>query len=514
MSDSHRRNMASIYLDAAERGDVRQGQFAVNRGVDIRVSNEKGRTAAHLACRHGHCLFFVYLKDIGAPLLVPDRKGRMPWELGKTADLRLLFRELTYPEGSAPVQPVPRERSGTFSANTLTRAMKHRFLSLRLTRSPGDTPVLPDYEEEPLEAAASFPVPRPSTRLAPLTYRMPIPTDLFVLPEDATLIEDGGAILELPGWTKIDENAIRYGCKIGTGGTADVFIVTLDTTDIGSRLDTLIQSRLHAVGCTEIVAKSWAAKKNNFEHEVMVHELLSKSNHPNITPLLAWSWKEVVLGGTLGGTLIMPYFPDGDLRRGIHLGTLSSEMDMLSVIRQVGSGIALIHTHGIAHRDIKASNILLTLNRDAPPGRRYQARITDMGLARVPNSLNKTGISLVNLQGLSYRYAPPEAFMRWRHQGSEETTIEVDIAGDIYSYGMLMWEVLHGKDVWDGMNITSVQQALFMGRRPDFRDTPSASIVCNLKTIINNCWDDVPVKRPPINAILQSLFSLITNTIH
>jgi serine/threonine protein kinase len=110
-------------------------------------------------------------------------------------------------------------------------------------------------------------------------------------------------------------------------------------------------------------------------------------------------------------------------------GTLSDKLpyhkinDALKIAVEIGEALQEAHSKGIVHRDIKADNIMLTSNG--------QARVMDFGLAKLKGALRLTkSLSTVGTLG----YMSPEQI-----QGGE-----VDNRSDIFSFGVLLFEMLTG----------------------------------------------------------------------
>src|SRR4030095_8473616 len=100
------------------------------------------------------------------------------------------------------------------------------------------------------------------------------------------------------------------------------------------------------------------------------------------------------------------------------------------VIRQLLDGLGYAHDQGVVHRDIKPSNLLVN-----PQGR---IKITDFGIARLDSStLTQVG----EIMG-SPGYMGPEQFLG----------TEIDACSDIYSVGIIAYELLVGKRPFSGSN--------------------------------------------------------------
>lgn len=108
---------------------------------------------------------------------------------------------------------------------------------------------------------------------------------------------------------------------------------------------------------------------------------------------------------------------------------------VLDMVAQVASGLAYAHEHGIVHRDIKPSNIMLI--RDG------HIKITDFGIARMASSAVRTQTGMV--LG-SPKYMSPEQVL-----GKV-----IDQRSDIFSLGVMLYEMLTGEAPFVGDNVNSI----------------------------------------------------------
>ena len=159
-----------------------------------------------------------------------------------------------------------------------------------------------------------------------------------------------------------------------------------------------------------------------------------------------------------------------------NFGSLRSEQ-IVQVSRAVLSALAQAHQNGIVHRDLKPENILL-----ADDGR---IKVTDFGLARELTANTDTG-SLVG----TVAYLAPEVIKR----GKAET------ASDVYSFGILLFEMLTGKQPFPG------DDAMQIAFRHTTERVPSAKTINpNADTALNDLmiWCTEPlVENRPNNAYL------------
>ena len=111
------------------------------------------------------------------------------------------------------------------------------------------------------------------------------------------------------------------------------------------------------------------------------------------------------------------------------------EPDALDILEQAAHGLAAIHERGLVHRDIKPGNLLITQNG--------KVKITDFGIAKAAAAapLTRTGMVVGTAQ-----YVSPE-----QAQGKDVTT-----ATDVYSLGVVGYEMLAGKRPFSGDSSVSV----------------------------------------------------------
>ncbi|MFN0245144.1 MAG: protein kinase domain-containing protein [Planctomycetota bacterium] len=126
--------------------------------------------------------------------------------------------------------------------------------------------------------------------------------------------------------------------------------------------------------------------------------------------------------------LLMEYVDGPNLRQVLQTGAIEP-VRALAIVMQMCAALDYAHEHGVVHRDIKPENVLLTRN-----GR---VKIADFGLAKMlarePHDVSLTG----SLQAMgTLHYVAPEQIERPK---------EVDHRADIYSLGVVLYEVLTGE---------------------------------------------------------------------
>ena len=109
----------------------------------------------------------------------------------------------------------------------------------------------------------------------------------------------------------------------------------------------------------------------------------------------------------------------------------------LEIATQVAAGLAAVHKQKLVHRDIKPSNIMVSVEE----GGAVTAKIIDLGLAKpAPDAAAEAAISTPGAFAGTPEFASPEQF----------AGVGVDIRSDLYSLGVVLWEMVTGHAVFRG----------------------------------------------------------------
>jgi serine/threonine protein kinase len=152
-------------------------------------------------------------------------------------------------------------------------------------------------------------------------------------------------------------------------------------------------------------------------------------NHPNIVTVHdVGKAADVVY-------MALEYIEGVELRTLIGEGRPLRVAQALAIAAQVAEGLAFAHSRGVVHRDIKPANIMVVANGPV--------KITDFGIARrrVSSELTQTGM----LMG-SPKYMSPEQVIGKR----------ADHRSDIFSLGVIVYEMLTGASPFNGENVTAL----------------------------------------------------------
>ncbi len=196
--------------------------------------------------------------------------------------------------------------------------------------------------------------------------------------------------------------------KLGAGGMADVYLA--EDQELGRRVAIKILNSRHG-NDDQFIERFRREAKN-----------AAALNHPNIVSIYD-------RGEAENTYYIAMEFLDGRTLKELVVGRGAAPVNVaIEYARQILSALRFAHRHGIVHRDIKPHNVLVD-----GEGR---VKVTDFGIARAGTSQMTEAGSIVG----TAQYLSPE-----QARGGE-----VDPRSDLYSLGIVLYELLTGKTPFDG----------------------------------------------------------------
>jgi len=293
----------------------------------------------------------------------------------------------------------------------------------------------------------------PTPRKTPLPPRTPSQRPTRPPSASGGVLSSSGAIgggRFVPG--QIIAERYRVVALAGRGGMGEVY-----------RAEDLKLTQIVAIKFLPESLSKDAGALARFHSEVRIARQVS---HPNVCRVFD-------IGDTEGITFLTMEYVDGEdlaslVRR---IGRLSPDK-ATEIARQVCAGLAAAHERGVIHRDLKPANLML----DSAG----KIRITDFGLAGIAASI----------QGAEVRAGTP-AYMAPEQLAGKEVTFK----SDLYSLGLVLYEILTGKRAFDATTLPEL-----MKMRETSAPTNPSSLVKDLdpllERVILRCLDKDPAQRP------------------
>ena len=203
--------------------------------------------------------------------------------------------------------------------------------------------------------------------------------------------------INIPGYTIIRE--------IGKGGMATVYLA--------------IQESFGREVALKVMAPHLAAESGFPDRFASEAKMVAALSHPHIVTVYdVGSYNNYHY-------LAMEYHTGGDLSARIDRNDLTPP-EALKIIKELADALGMAHTKGVVHRDIKPDNVLFRAHND-------DAILTDFGIAR--NMQAESNLTQIGSTVGTPKYMSPE----------QARGMKVDGRADLYSLGVMLYEMLTGK---------------------------------------------------------------------
>ena len=251
-----------------------------------------------------------------------------------------------------------------------------------------------------------------------------------------------GAVLD--GRYKID-------CIIGIGGMAVVF-----------RAYDMLMNRAVAI---KMLKNEIANDEESVKRFINESKAVAMMSHPNIVSIYDVSVREDIK------YIVMEYVEGITLKNYMNKRGVVSTREIISYTEQILSALHHSHSKGIIHRDIKPQNVIISTEG--------KVKVTDFGIARVASA------NTINAEVMgSVHYASPEQ----ARNGFVTNT------SDIYSLGIVMYEMVTGRVPFDGESMVAVAIQHLQEEMPA-PSTYAPNLPISLEKIILKCTQKNPDRR-------------------
>lgn len=151
-------------------------------------------------------------------------------------------------------------------------------------------------------------------------------------------------------------------------------------------------------------------------------QVMSELQHPHVVAVRTWGEQSGLL------YLVMEFVAGGDVARLLRKQVKLPLAEASRLLAMACEGLSYSHDKGILHRDIKPGNLLVDSHG--------QVKVADFGLAKILNQQSEVGLTMTNAKMGTPRYMAPEQM---------EEAGQVDERTDVYSLGVVLYEMLTGK---------------------------------------------------------------------
>ncbi|PIA56208.1 hypothetical protein AQUCO_00700514v1 [Aquilegia coerulea] len=211
--------------------------------------------------------------------------------------------------------------------------------------------------------------------------------------------------------------------------------------------------------------------------------IMKRVRHPNVVLFMGAVTKRPNL------SIVTEYLPRGSLYRLINRAAAGEILDKRRRLRMaldVAKGINYLHclSPPIVHWDLKSPNLLVDKN--------WTVKVCDFGLSRFKAN---TFISSKSVAGTPEWMAPE--FLRGEPSNEKS---------DVYSYGVILWELVTMQQPWSGLSPAQVVGAVAFQNR---RLVIPQNTCPELASLMESCWADKPEQRPSFAIIVNVLKKLL-----
>jgi serine/threonine protein kinase/Flp pilus assembly protein TadD len=236
--------------------------------------------------------------------------------------------------------------------------------------------------------------------------------------------------------TKLGRYEIRT--KIGAGGMGEVYLAQ----------DTKLERKV-ALKVLPLELAAYQDRMRRFTQEAKAAAAL---NHPNIAHIYE-------IGERDGTNFIAMEFIDGEALRARLRGAPMKVGEVLDIATQIASALAAGHEAGIVHRDIKPDNIML--RRDGI------LKVLDFGVAKLAEPTSTQYIDSEALTSAPIKTEPGMVMGTTIYMSPEQARgLRVDARTDIFSLGVLIYEMVAGRLPFVGSSTVDILAAILSDKEP------------------------------------------------
>lgn len=252
--------------------------------------------------------------------------------------------------------------------------------------------------------------------------------------------------------------------KIGAGGMGEVYRAR--------------DTRLDREVAIKILPTNFALDPDRLKRFEQEARATSALNHPNILTVYD-------IGSHEGSPYIVAELLHGqELRDQLKEG-VPTERKVIDYAQQIAQGLAAAHEKGIIHRDLKPENLFVTADA--------RVKILDFGLAKLrPQRSDVVSSEIATAKQIT----DPGTVMGTVGYMSPEQVRgnETDQRSDIFSFGLILYEMLSGKRAFHRETMAETMTAILKEEPPELSES-NAKINPQLERIVRRCLEKQPARR-------------------
>ncbi|KAL4457287.1 hypothetical protein ABPG75_012152 [Micractinium tetrahymenae] len=300
---------------------------------------------------------------------------------------------------------------------------------------------------------------------------------------------------DISAW-EIDFEDLQMQRTIGEGSFGKVYVAKWNETLVAVKVLLDVEEAQKAAA-PDVVWRLSDPILRNLQKEC---QLMAAMRHPNIVQFMGVT--------SFPPAMITEYCGKGSLtdvlqgaRKSPQKAAQLTWARRLHMLLDAAKGLLYLHRRlpPIIHRDLKSPNLLV----DAT----WHVKVADFNLSKILEDIGDATKS-ASMQNMNPRLLAPEIVT-----GGSATP-----ASDVYSFGIVMWEMMTWKLPFGGHNPWTVLNLLMAGKRPtsDPREPlpgPPFAALPAYEALMHRCWDQAPERRPCFAEVIQRLRELLEQTL-